>query len=141
VRRVKKSGGSCADSRSWEWRSGFEISVCKYVLNTFFRIGFFLAFFGFWKLIAWILAMFRSGGAEPDRAVWKKAYGLYLQAFQEPLTPIEKKKLKRILAKPLSEEIRLELFEYDAFLRGLGRMSLSKLLVDIIYRSSFNFSD
>jgi hypothetical protein len=50
--------------------------------------------------------------------------------------------LARILKKPLKEAIAKELFEYDAFLRGLGRMSLSNaftfaLRVDL---ARYNFS-
>ncbi|KAI0673183.1 SET domain-containing protein [Trametes maxima] len=63
--------------------------------------------------------------AEPDRAMWKKAHKLYLQAFQEPSTEAEKKRLAKLLKKPLKQEISESLFGYDAFLRGLGRMSLN----------------
>lgn len=48
-----------------------------------------------------------------------------MQAFRKPKSVAEQKKLARILKKPLNPEIEKELFEYDAFLRGLGRMSLS----------------
>ena len=74
-------------------------------------------------------AMWSSGGtaAEPDRAPWKKGYQLFLQAFKEPTAPADKKKLTKILRKPIKEEVAKEVFEYEAFLRGLGRMSLSKL--------------
>ena len=64
-------------------------------------------------------------GAEPDRATWKKAYQLFVQAFREPVDDAHKKKLAKLLKKPLSADIAAELFDYDAFLRGLGRMSLS----------------
>lgn len=64
-------------------------------------------------------------GAEPDRATWKKAHQLFVQAFQEPPSEPEKRKLARLLKKPLRQNIIDELFNYDAFLRGLGRMSLS----------------
>ena len=65
-------------------------------------------------------------GAEPDRAMWKKAHKLYVQAFQEPATDAEKKRLAKLLKKPLRQDVSDLLFDYDAFLRGLGRMSLSK---------------
>lgn len=55
-----------------------------------------------------------------------KAHQLFLQAFKEPKTPPEQKKLARILKKPLTPELEKEIFEYEAFSRGLGRMSLSK---------------
>ena len=67
----------------------------------------------------------RRLGAEPDRATWKRAYKLYAQAFQEPATDAEKKRLSKLLRKPLPQEVVELFFDYDAFLRGLGRMSLS----------------
>ena len=66
-------------------------------------------------------------GAEPDRAMWKKAHKLYVQAFQEPPTDAEKKRLAKLLKKPLPQDIADMFFDYEAFLRGLGRMSLSEL--------------
>ncbi|KAI0354211.1 SET domain-containing protein [Trametes cingulata] len=63
--------------------------------------------------------------AEPDRAMWKKAHKLYVQAFQEPTTEAEKKRLAKLLKKPLRQDVVDALFDYDAFLRGLGRMSLN----------------
>ncbi len=60
--------------------------------------------------------------------MWKKAHKLYVQAFQEPATEPEKKRLAKLLKKPLPKEVSDTLFDYDAFLRGLGRMSLSKSL-------------
>ncbi|KAF9221748.1 SET domain-containing protein [Gyrodon lividus] len=67
----------------------------------------------------------RDKGVEPDRENWKKGYGLYLQAFKAPKSIDEQKKFARILKKAVSETIEKDLFEYDAFLRGLGRMSLN----------------
>ncbi len=68
----------------------------------------------------------RSGHPEPDRATWKKAYDLYLHAFKEATTPVEQKKLARILRKPLRPDIAQELFDYNGFLRHLGKMNLSE---------------
>ncbi|THH33374.1 hypothetical protein EUX98_g864 [Antrodiella citrinella] len=62
---------------------------------------------------------------EPDRATWKKAFQLYEQSFREPAQESEKKKLAKILKKPVPQEVVDELFNYDAFLRNLGRMSLN----------------
>ncbi|KAH7928037.1 SET domain-containing protein [Leucogyrophana mollusca] len=64
-------------------------------------------------------------GVEPDRDNWRKAFELYLQAFKEPSHALNQKKLARILKLQLPPDMAKELFEYDAFLRGLGRMSLS----------------
>ncbi|KAL4254690.1 hypothetical protein ABKN59_004451 [Abortiporus biennis] len=65
------------------------------------------------------------GGVEPDRETWKKAYQLYIHAFRDPVTSLEKKKLSRVLKKPLPQEVSDDIFDYDAFLKGLGRMSLN----------------
>jgi len=65
-------------------------------------------------------------GVEPDRATWKKAHQLLVQAFQDPPTEPAKKKLAKILKKPLRQDIAKELFEYDGFLRALGRMNLNQ---------------
>lgn len=62
---------------------------------------------------------------EPDRPTWEKAHKLYVQAFQTPATPADQKKLAKILRKPLPEHTSKELFEYEGFLRGLGKMNLS----------------
>ncbi|KII90144.1 hypothetical protein PLICRDRAFT_581341 [Plicaturopsis crispa FD-325 SS-3] len=64
-------------------------------------------------------------GAEPDRETWQKAHTLFLQAFKEPKNSAQAKKLARLIKKPLPEEISRNIFEYDAFLHGLGRMSLN----------------
>ena len=64
-------------------------------------------------------------GVEPDRENWKKAHELYLWTFKAPKASDEQKKLARILKKPIPESIERDFFEYDAFLHGLGRMSLS----------------
>lgn len=67
-----------------------------------------------------------TGNAEPDRSSWKKAHQLCVQAFKEPKTVPEKKKLARLLKKPLPADVERELFEYDpCFLRNLGSMSLN----------------
>ncbi|PSR73034.1 hypothetical protein PHLCEN_2v11138 [Hermanssonia centrifuga] len=65
------------------------------------------------------------GNSEPDRATWKKAYEVYCQAFQNPTSEPDKNKLARILKRPIRKEVLDYLFNYDAFLRGLGRMSLN----------------
>lgn len=50
-----------------------------------------------------------------------------MNAFHEPDNILERKKLSRILSKPLPEVLVKQLFDYDAYLRCLGRMSLSAL--------------
>lgn len=65
--------------------------------------------------------------SEPDRAGWKKAHTLFVEAFREPKNPADQKKLARNLKKPIKPIIEKQLFDYErGFLRGLGRMSLSK---------------
>ncbi|KAL6302608.1 SET domain-containing protein [Sparassis latifolia] len=64
-------------------------------------------------------------GVGPDRDTWKKAYMLYVHAFREPPSAYDKKKFAKLVKRPLPEEIMHELFDYDAFLCGLGSMSLN----------------
>ncbi|KAI0944631.1 hypothetical protein AcW1_002297 [Taiwanofungus camphoratus] len=64
-------------------------------------------------------------GVEPDRATWKQSFQLFIQTFQQPSTVQEKKKLARLLRKPLTKEITDYLFGYDSFLLWLGCMSLN----------------
>lgn len=73
-----------------------------------------------------LMSSTRDKGVEPDRENWKKAHELYICTFSSPKTLDEQKKLARILKKPVPETLQRYLFEYDAFLRGLGRMSLSQ---------------
>ncbi|KAK1222402.1 hypothetical protein PQX77_014735 [Marasmius sp. AFHP31] len=56
---------------------------------------------------------------------WKKAFELYVQAFKRPTSAAHEKKLGKLYKKTLRPEIEKELFEYEGFLRGLGRMSLN----------------
>jgi hypothetical protein len=64
---------------------------------------------------------------------------LFLQAFKEPKSPAQQKKLARILQRQIPDELQKDTFNYQAFLRGLGRMSLSKLLrnYQFFFRSSY----
>ena len=71
---------------------------------------------------------------EPDQVTWNKCYQLYFQAFREPKSAADQKKLARIMKKPLDPEIEKYLFEYDAFLHGLGRMSLSTFCFELFLR-------
>lgn len=48
-----------------------------------------------------------------------------MQAFKSPSSPLDSKKLSRIIKKPLKGDIDQGLFQYDAFLRNLGKMNLS----------------
>ena len=68
----------------------------------------------------------RFAGVEPDRETWKAAHRLFVQAFRDPPDPRERRMLLKILSTPVPEDVCRELFvDYDAFLLGLGRMSLS----------------
>ena len=69
----------------------------------------------------------RSMDPEAARDSWKKAYGVYLQAFKKPETMHEQKKLAKLLKKPLPADVEYDLFDYSlGFLRRLGMVSLSK---------------
>ena len=79
--------------------------------------------------LASVLFCSRGVRSEPDRAGWKKAHALFIEAFREPKNPADQKKLARILKKPVNPIIEKQLFDYErGFLRGLGRMSLSMSL-------------
>jgi len=71
----------------------------------------------------------RNGGAGkgrlPDRATWQAAYRAFTQAFVVPPDTVQQKKLVKLLKRLLSKEVADALFTYEAFLYGLGRMSLS----------------
>jgi hypothetical protein len=64
-------------------------------------------------------------GVEPDRATWQAAYRAFTQAFVVPPDTVQQKKLVKLLKRLLSKEVADALFTYEAFLYGLGRMSLS----------------
>jgi len=66
----------------------------------------------------------RSAAAK-DRAAWKAAHKVYIQAFRSPVDPAHQKKLAKLVKQPLPEDIESELFPYESFLRGLGRMNLN----------------
>lgn len=73
---------------------------------------------------------------------WKEAFRLYRQVLWDPPTDADKKRLaklsKRTFRSAESEAVRKklneELFSYGAFLRNLGRMSLSAL-TSCVHRS------
>ncbi|GJJ14018.1 hypothetical protein Clacol_008275 [Clathrus columnatus] len=60
-----------------------------------------------------------------DRLAWKSAYKVYMTAFKTPLDDKHKKKLARLVKKVLPSDVENELFTYEGFLRGLGRMNLN----------------
>lgn len=65
-------------------------------------------------------------GQEPDREAWKRGHELLVQTFFDPPTADGKKKLKKIIRKPLSPELEKELLDYDTgFLSGIGLMNLN----------------
>ena len=69
----------------------------------------------------------RSMDPEAAKDSWKKAYGLYLQAFKKPETAHEQKNLAKLLKKPLPADVEHDLFDYSqGFLRRLGMVSLSE---------------
>ncbi|KAK0506027.1 hypothetical protein EDD18DRAFT_1342366 [Armillaria luteobubalina] len=57
----------------------------------------------------------------PERETWKQVWKLYVDTFRSP----QALKLVAKAKKPLGEQTEKELFSYEGFLRGLGRMSLN----------------
>lgn len=86
----------------------------------------------------------RGAGLEPDTGTWRRAWRVYVHAFggrsagagtggEGPkTTEAEVKALKRLVKRSVSEvlgsEAEEELWSYEGFLRGLGRMSLSECI-------------
>jgi len=65
---------------------------------------------------------------EPDRVVWEKGHQLFRQAFKEPKTQLEKKRLAKLVKKALPADVDHALFDYEqGFLKMLGKMNLSAL--------------
>lgn len=52
-----------------------------------------------------------------------------MQAFRVPPTLQDQKKLARLVKRPFRADVSQGLFQYDAFLRNLGKMSLSAFLL------------
>jgi hypothetical protein len=57
--------------------------------------------------------------------MWKHCHQLILQAFKDPPSNTHKNALKRVLRKPIPEELDQEFLSWDAFLLGMGKMSLN----------------
>jgi hypothetical protein len=88
-------------------------------------------------LVRWDLAYSRSlsrlNGAEPDRDTWEAAHRVFVQAFVFPPDVASQKKLAKLLKRPVPKEVADALFTYDGFLHGLGRMSLSCVMVQSFF--------
>jgi hypothetical protein len=67
----------------------------------------------------------RCRGVAPDRKLWEHGHKLFVQAFSEPSSETEKKKLLKLTKRALPAPVAAELFSYEGFLRGLGRMNIS----------------
>ena len=84
----------------------------------------------------------RLGSHEHMHPTWKEAFRLYRQALWDPPTDVDKKRLAKLSKRTfqsadteaLRKKFNEELFSYDAFLRNLGRMSLSPF-VPCVYGS------
>lgn len=68
----------------------------------------------------------RGGNASFQPDAWRRLHGLLLNAFKEPAVEADRKKLARILKKPLPEDIEQALFSFEGLLHNLGRMNLSE---------------
>ncbi|KAF8824592.1 hypothetical protein HHX47_DHR8000115 [Lentinula edodes] len=68
---------------------------------------------------------FHKAGSQPDSDSWQEAFKLYMQAFREPPALQDQKKLARLVKRPFRADVSQGLFQYDAFLRNLGKMSLN----------------
>ncbi|KAF8521089.1 SET domain-containing protein [Hysterangium stoloniferum] len=60
-----------------------------------------------------------------DRVAWENAHKVFMQAFRRPIDESHQKKLAKLTRLALPDDIENELFSYEGFLRGLGRMNLN----------------
>lgn len=69
----------------------------------------------------------RQAGEAASRALWKRTHTLFVQALHKPDDPAYAKKLQKLKGRgnTLPPGVEDELFGYDQFLVGLGKMSLS----------------
>jgi hypothetical protein len=72
----------------------------------------------------------RQAEDEASRALWKQTHELFVQALLNPTDTKQSKALLKLKGKDsnklLPPEVETELFSYDGFLTGLGRISLSQ---------------
>ncbi|KAJ3866203.1 hypothetical protein EV359DRAFT_37122 [Lentinula novae-zelandiae] len=68
---------------------------------------------------------FHKAENQPDSDSWQETFKLYMQAFRVPPTLQDQKKLARLVKRPFRADVSQGLFQYDAFLRNLGKMSLN----------------
>jgi hypothetical protein len=75
----------------------------------------------------WLIPWSRQAGDASSRALWKRTHTLFVQALYKPADPVYAKKLQKLKGKSiaLAPGVEDELFGYDQFLVGLGKMSLS----------------
>ncbi|KAF9512819.1 hypothetical protein BS47DRAFT_1344910 [Hydnum rufescens UP504] len=73
-----------------------------------------------------VLANWQAGDAS-SRALWKRTHTLFVQALYKPADPVYAKKLQKLKGKSIAlpPGVEDELFGYDQFLVGLGKMSLN----------------
>ncbi|KZO98483.1 SET domain-containing protein [Calocera viscosa TUFC12733] len=63
---------------------------------------------------------------ERHRALWNMAYDHFITALHPPDTDKSAQtRIRKIIKRPLPEDVREALFSYRGFLRGLGRISLN----------------
>ncbi|KAG8985918.1 SET domain-containing protein 5 [Tulasnella sp. 427] len=77
----------------------------------------------------------RQTTALADQQLWRRAHKLYVEALDKPSNPESAKKLSKLRKnKTLPPAIHEELFSYDNFLIGLGKMSLNLESHGALYR-------
>lgn len=72
-----------------------------------------------------VISTQRNPGLMPDMTSWKTAHSLTVQAFLEPTKQQDKKRLMQILKRPIPDDIKAKLFDFDKYLHALTSMSLS----------------
>lgn len=73
-------------------------------------------------------ALHRQAGQTASETMWKRTHELFVEAFYTPKTPSQAKLLSKLKGKgELPPDVDRLFSEYDGFLLGLGKMSLSQL--------------
>lgn len=75
-------------------------------------------------------SLIREASQTASEELWERFHALFIESFVSPKTPAHVKALAKLKGKQggpqLPPEVAKELFEYDGFLLGLGKMSLSE---------------
>jgi len=120
--------GSCAGRRS-ELEDGEEFSGVESQRegeSVTELVSILIVLRDWWMMMTMVYGVERQNSAASDEAGWKEGHTLFIQALDKPKDPAHAKKLAKLKRnKVLPQDISDELFGFEQFLVGLGKMSLS----------------